>query len=126
MNEARLRGAASDRGALQHADQVARIVGVGEHVDRLKEVAAFDLGMNITQRRKILDRETDAVEQGDLARIIAPVGVAAQHLPEFRDGIVRTHLLRSEDRLGGKQCDSTDQSWGYAVHLKKKKLLYTK
>src|SRR3546814_19983405 len=49
--------------------------------------------MNITQRRKILDRETDAVEQGDLARIIAPVGVAAQHLPEFRDGIVRTHLL---------------------------------
>ena len=54
--------------AQQHAEQIARIVGVGDHVELIKERCAFDCVMDVAQRTEVFDRKTDAIKQGNFAR----------------------------------------------------------
>ncbi len=60
------------RVSADHAKQVARVIGVGQHVQLLIPACAVQRIAHISQGRKILDRKADAVKQGDLACVCAP------------------------------------------------------
>ena len=57
---------ASDLCSLHHAEQVARIIGISDHVELDKMPGGLELVVHIAQRGKILRGETDTVKQGDL------------------------------------------------------------
>ena len=78
---------------VQHAEQVARIVRVRQHVQPLDAAGGAGPVMDPAQGAEILDGEADAVEKGDLGRIPAPLGLAAQHLPDLGHLVVGGELL---------------------------------
>src|ERR1700723_819709 len=57
--------------ALEHAEQVARVVRVSDHVERLAEASLRHALAHILQRREILNGESDAIEQSDLTHVPA-------------------------------------------------------
>ncbi len=79
--------------AQQHAVEVARLVGIGEQVERLVDVAADQLVADVTQRGEIFRGEADAVEQGHFAVVRAPLGLAGDDLPQLLDRIIAGKLL---------------------------------
>src|SRR4029078_10293627 len=55
----------------QHAEQVARLVRSGDNVEVPVKPGTPQPVADVTKRGEILDREADAVEQGDLAGVAA-------------------------------------------------------
>jgi len=49
-------------GPQQHAEEVARVVRIGNNIELLEVVRAFQLLAHIAQGGEILDRKADAVE----------------------------------------------------------------
>ncbi len=80
-------------GPLQHAEQITRIIGIGDHIQILIEITILQLVVHIAQGGKILDRETDAVKQGDLPIRRAALGGAVDHLPDLGHGVIGVQLL---------------------------------
>ncbi len=84
---------ASSDGAQQHAVEIARLVGVGQEIQLLVKAIRRQLVAQVTQRGEILDREADAVEQGDLPIAFAALRLAGNDAPEFGDGMIAVELL---------------------------------
>jgi len=78
---------------LHHPEQVARVVGVGEHVQLNGKVGAFDLVVYKAQGREVLDCKADRVKQGDLLVVATAVGFAPHDLPELDNGVIIVKLL---------------------------------
>ena len=81
------------RGAQDHAEQVTRLVRVGDHVEFLVKPGCFELSVDVAQRREVLDGETDAVEHGDLFGVTPAGDIAADDLPEFNHRVIIGQLL---------------------------------
>src|SRR5262249_13656851 len=77
----------------QHAEQVARLVGIRQQVELLIERRAEHVAPYPAQRRKVLDGEADGVEKCDLARAPPSLGLAGDDLPQFGDRVVGRQLL---------------------------------
>ena len=74
--------------SLQHPEQVARIVRVGDHVELSEEWGAFDRFRYVTQGAEIFDGKAHTVEQGNLPVICAPGGLTFDDLPKLGHGMV--------------------------------------
>ncbi len=61
--------------AQDHAEQIARIIRVGDHVKVVIKPGFLHLFKHIAQGAKVFDGKAHAVEQGDLPRIGAPLGL---------------------------------------------------
>ena len=77
----------------EHSEKITRFIRVGEQVELFEQAGAGQAVAEIAQRREILDRETDRVEQRDLACIAPALGLARNHLPEFVDPMGTIQLL---------------------------------
>jgi hypothetical protein len=77
----------------QHAEEVARIVGIGEKIEFDVMAGTRELVANVAQSGKVLDREAHSVEQGDFAFVPPARSLAGDHLPEFRHRVVGIELL---------------------------------
>lgn len=99
--------------AIEHAEQVARVVRVSDHVERLAEASLRHALAHILQRREILNGESDAIEQSDLTHVPATRREPSDDAPEFGDRIAAVHLLDLafnpslrrifDERIGAKQ-----------------------
>ena len=58
-----------------------------------EEFGTLDRAVDVTQCRKILNREADAVEQGDLFVIFAALRLSGDDTTEFRGRVIPVQLL---------------------------------
>lgn len=66
---------------MQHAEEIARVVGVGDHVEILIKPSLFQPVSDIAQFGEILDGKSHTVKKRDLAIICSPRSGAVDHLP---------------------------------------------
>ena len=79
--------------ALEHSEEIAGVIGVCEHIEALEKLCSLDVLAHVAQGGKILDREADAVKQGDLRLACATLGLTGDHLPKLCDGVIGGELL---------------------------------
>ena len=89
MHPARCRTPVSEGCALEHAEQITRIVWISEHVELYEELRPTDFVVHLAQGTAVLDREAHAVEQRNLFGVPASFRLAAHHLPQLGCGVVR-------------------------------------
>ena len=78
----------------QQAEQVLRIVEIRNEVDLLLRAAQLLVNApQIAQRGEVLERETDRIENGDLAIAHTAGPAAREHVGQLGDHEVRLHLL---------------------------------
>jgi len=76
-----------------HSEQIARIVGVGQHIELREMRVGIQLVADVAQGREILGREAHTVEQRDLTGTRPPLRLARHHAPQLGDGVVFIKLL---------------------------------
>ncbi len=64
----------------QHAEQVAQLIEVGQHIQPAIEVRRPDPITHVAQGREVLDREANGVEHGDLPFVLTCI------VPQMRCG----------------------------------------
>jgi hypothetical protein len=77
----------------QHAEQVSRIVGIGEQIEVCVIGPFRKLTPDVAEGREVLHREPARVEQGDLARVLSSGGPSRDHLPQLGHGMIVRKLL---------------------------------
>ena len=80
-------------GAQHHAEQIARIIRVGHHIEAVKKWRSRQFAPYIAQRGEILCGKTNGVKQCRLA-LAAPTGsIAENNPPELCDRMILGQLL---------------------------------
>ena len=64
-----------------HPKQVARVIGIGQHIEICVTPRALQLIANVAQGREILGRKSDAIKQCNLLRIAPPLSVPGDDFP---------------------------------------------
>ncbi len=77
----------------KHAEEIARLVGVRQEIELLVEIASRQLGADIAKGGEVFHGEADGIEEGDLPIVRTPGHPPADHIGEFRDGVILRQVL---------------------------------